>query len=41
MLAERAAPLVARHRLAGDHRPFPQAVPEVPTAPGPVQQTLF
>src|SRR5271166_4959253 len=46
MLAERAAPLIARHRLAGYHRPFPQAadVPAVPaaaTAPGPVQQTLF
>ena len=39
MLAERAAPLVARHRLAGDHRPFPQAA-QVP-APGPVQETLF
>jgi DNA repair photolyase len=46
MLAERAAPLIARHRLGGDHRPFPRAadVPPVPaaaTAPGPVQQTLF
>jgi DNA repair photolyase len=46
MLAERAAPLIARHRLAGDHRPFPRAadVPAVPaaaTAPGPVQRTLF
>src|SRR5271166_2391471 len=38
-LAERAAPLVARHRLAGDHRPFRQAA-QVP-APGPVQETLF
>jgi len=40
MLRERAATLIARHRLAGDHRPFPQAV-EAATAPGPVQQTLF
>src|SRR5580693_6755010 len=25
MLRDRAAPLIAKHRLAGDHRPFPQA----------------
>ena len=25
MLRERAAPLIAKYRLAGDHRPFPQA----------------
>jgi len=40
MLRERAAPLIARHRLAGDHRPFPLA-PEAAAAPEPVQQALF
>jgi DNA repair photolyase len=39
MLRERAGPLIAKHRLAGDHRAFSQA----PTAvqPEPVQPTLF
>src|SRR5271168_2229376 len=39
MLRERAGPLIAKHRLAGDHRVFSQA----PTAvePEPVQATLF
>jgi DNA repair photolyase len=39
MLRERAGPLIAKHRLAGDHRAFSQA----PTAvdPVPVQATLF
>ena len=39
MLRERAGPLIAKHRLAGDHRVFAQA----PTAvePEPVQATLF
>jgi DNA repair photolyase len=42
MLAQRAAPLVARHRLGGDHRPFPQAPPvAAAAAPGPVQEALF
>ncbi|BBY10870.1 hypothetical protein MMARJ_16100 [Mycobacterium marseillense] len=39
MLRERAAPLIAKYRLAGDHRPFSQAVPAA--APQPLQQTLF
>lgn len=39
MLRERAAPLIAKYRLAGDHRPFSQAVSAV--APQPVQETLF
>jgi DNA repair photolyase len=40
MLRERAAPLIAKHRLAGDHRPIPPAAQAV-VAPGPIQQTLF
>jgi DNA repair photolyase len=38
-LRERAAPLIAKHRLTGDHRPFAQA-PRV-IEPEPVQATLF
>jgi hypothetical protein len=38
MLRERAAPLIAKHGLAGDHRPFPQ-LPEA--APEPAEPTLF
>jgi len=40
MLRRRAAPLVAKHRLAADHRPFASA----PPAPAPAAQpelTLF
>ena len=40
MLRERAAPLIAKYRLAGDHRRFPQAATAAP-APEPVQPTLF
>lgn len=40
MLRGRAAPLIAKHRLAGDHRPFPSGA-EAVAAPEPVQQTLF
>ncbi len=40
MLRQRAAPLIAKHRLAGDHRSFSQAVSVAP-APQPVQPTLF
>ncbi len=40
LLRERAAPLIAKYRLAGDHRPFSQAV-SASRAPEPVQQTLF
>jgi hypothetical protein len=40
MLRERAAPLIAKHRLAGDHRPFSQAVSAAP-APEASQPTLF
>jgi DNA repair photolyase len=41
-LRARAAPLIAKHRLAGDHRPFQQA-PRAPgaVAPQAVQLTLF
>ncbi|AFJ36255.1 hypothetical protein W7S_16470 [Mycobacterium sp. MOTT36Y] len=39
MLRERAAPLIAKYRLAGDHRPFSQAVSA--ETPQPVQETLF
>jgi len=41
-LRARAAPLIAKHRLAGDHRPFRQA-PQAPgaVAPEAVQPTLF
>ncbi|BBZ38990.1 Rv2578c family radical SAM protein [Mycobacterium conspicuum] len=38
MLARRAAPLIARHRLDGDRRPFPQG-PELAT-PSPPAATL-
>jgi len=41
MLRERAAPLVAKHRLSGDHRPFPQAGTAVAAVSEPVQPTLF
>jgi hypothetical protein len=40
MLRERAAPLIAKHRLAGDHRPLPRAAAATPAA-GPIQPTLF
>lgn len=40
MLRGRAVPLIAKHRLAGDHRPFPSGA-EAVAAPEPVQQTLF
>jgi hypothetical protein len=40
MLRERAAPLIAKHRLAGDHRPFSQAA-SVGSAPEPAAPTLF
>lgn len=39
-LRQRAAPLIAKYRLAGDHRPFSRAVSPAP-APKPVQATLF
>lgn len=40
MLSERARPLVARHRLGGDHRPSSPAM-EAAVAPEPLQPTLF
>jgi DNA repair photolyase len=40
MLRERAAPLIAKHRLSGDHRPFPRAAAAAP-ASRPTQPTLF
>jgi DNA repair photolyase len=40
MLRERAASLIAKHRLAGDHRPLPRAAAAAPAA-GPIQPTLF
>ncbi|OMC24154.1 Rv2578c family radical SAM protein [Mycobacterium colombiense] len=40
MLRERAAPLIVKHRLVGDHRPFSRAVSPAPP-PEPVQATLF
>jgi DNA repair photolyase len=40
MLRERAAPLIARYRLAGDHRPLSQ-VTVVAATSEPRQQTLF
>ena len=41
MLRRRAAPLIAKHRLARDHRPFTSAAP-TPTAPAAEPQpTLF
>jgi hypothetical protein len=40
MLRRRVAPLVAKHRLAGDHRPFSAAPPPVVIEPEP-QPTLF
>ncbi|MCV7408695.1 radical SAM protein [Mycobacterium florentinum] len=39
MLRTRAAPLIAKHRLTGDQRPFSQAPQAV--EPQPVQPTLF
>jgi DNA repair photolyase len=39
MLRERAGPLIAQHRLAGDHRAFSQA--QTAVQPEPVQATLF
>jgi DNA repair photolyase len=39
MLRERAGPLIAKHRLAGDHRAFSQA--QTAVQPEPVQATLF
>src|SRR5262249_39485527 len=38
MLRERAAPLIAKYRLGGDHRPFPQPAA---AAPELQQLTLF
>ncbi|BBZ44729.1 Rv2578c family radical SAM protein [Mycobacterium parmense] len=38
MLRARAAPLIRKHRLAGDHRPFARAAPAVAE---PAQPTLF
>lgn len=40
LLQQRAVPLIAKHRLAADHRPFVQAASVAP-APEPVQPTLF
>ncbi|OBJ84714.1 Rv2578c family radical SAM protein [Mycobacterium asiaticum] len=40
MLRERAQPLVAKHGLRGDHRPF-SAAAEAAHSPQPVQETLF
>jgi hypothetical protein len=40
MLRERAAPLIAKHWLGGDHRPLPRATTAA-AAPEPVQATLF
>lgn len=40
MLRHRAAPLIAKYRLGGDHRPFSRAVAAAP-APEPAQPTLF
>jgi DNA repair photolyase len=39
MLRARVAPLIAKHSLTGDHRPFSQ-LPEA-VEPEPVQPTLF
>ena len=39
MLRVRVAPLIAKHRLTGDHRPFSQ--PPEAVEPEPVQPTLF
>jgi DNA repair photolyase len=39
-LRRRVAPLIARHGLAGDHRPFARAAPAA-SAPEPIQPTLF
>jgi hypothetical protein len=39
MLRQRAAPLIAKHRLTGDQRPFRQAAKAV--EPEVVQPTLF
>jgi DNA repair photolyase len=40
MLRARAAPLIAKYRLVGDHRPLPPAATAAP-ASGPTQPTLF
>jgi DNA repair photolyase len=40
LLRGRAAPLIAKYRLRGDHRPSSPAV-EVTVTPEPLQQTLF
>jgi DNA repair photolyase len=39
-LRRRAAPLIAKHGLAGDHRPFARAASAVPVSK-PIQPTLF
>ena len=39
LLRERAAPLIVKYRLAGDHRAFSQ--PRTAVEPKPVQETLF
>jgi DNA repair photolyase len=39
MLRARAAPLIVKHRLAGDHRPFASAAPAA--EPEPIQAKLF
>jgi DNA repair photolyase len=41
MLRRRVAPLVAKHGLAGDHRPFTPAAPTAPAAAVEPQPTLF
>ena len=41
ILRERAAPLIAKHRLGGDHRPVSRAPVKAAAAPEPVQPTLF
>ena len=40
MLRERAAPLIAKYRLTGDHRPFARATAAAATSE-PFQPTLF
>jgi DNA repair photolyase len=40
MLHQRAAPLIAKHRLGGDHRPIPRATTAAAVSE-PVQPTLF
>jgi DNA repair photolyase len=39
-LHERVAPLIAKYRLAGDHRPYPAAATAA-AVPAPLQPTLF